>query len=51
MSEITVGGMIELLSGYPEDAVLHFEELDFYRLKIRGEKLLQVEFNEKVYED
>ncbi|WP_417446318.1 hypothetical protein [Kangiella sp.] len=49
--KITVGEMKEMLQGWPEDMELYFNGLDFYRLKQRGEKLLQVEFNQLVYEE
>jgi hypothetical protein len=49
--EITVGMFRKLLSGFDEDCVLYFGGLDFYRLKLRGDKLLQVEFDQTVYRD
>lgn len=48
---ITVGEFKEMLSHWPDDMWLDFSMLDFYRLKQRGEKLLQVEFNQLVYRD
>jgi hypothetical protein len=47
--EITVGDLIRMLQDYPEDASLSFGGLVFYRLKQRGDKLVQVEFNQPVY--
>jgi hypothetical protein len=49
--EITVGKFKEQLSVFDDDCVLFFGGLDFYRLKLRGDKLLQVEFNQPVYLD
>ena len=49
--DITVGEMKEMLEGWPDDMELSFNGLEFYRLKQRGEKLLQVEFNQFVYKD
>jgi hypothetical protein len=48
----TVGVFKELLKGWPDDYVLTFSGvLDFYRLKSRGPKLVEVEFNQTVYRD
>ena len=46
---LTVGELIQQLSVFDKDAEVSFSGLDFYRLKLRGEKLLQVEFNQSVY--
>ncbi len=51
MSEITVKELKQLLNAYSDDSVLYFGGLDFYRLKQRGDKLVQVEFNQTVYKD
>ncbi len=51
MDEITVGEFKELLDGYSDDTVLYFNGLDFYRLKLRGEKFLNVEFNQTIGAD
>lgn len=51
MAEITVGDFKRELSIFDDDAVLDFSGLDFYRLKLRGEKHVQVEFNQHVYRD
>ncbi|BBS11552.1 hypothetical protein WP5W18C01_16460 [Klebsiella aerogenes] len=48
---ITVGELLDRLSSYPRDAKISFSGLDFYRLKQRGENLIQVEFNQVVYRD
>ncbi|ORU94503.1 MAG: hypothetical protein A6F72_08850 [Cycloclasticus sp. symbiont of Poecilosclerida sp. N] len=49
--KITVGDMKDMLKDCPDDMELYFNGLDFYRLKQRDEKILQVEFNQLVYED
>jgi len=46
---ITVADLRRQLSAFPDDAELFFGGLTFYRLKTRGPKLVQVEFNENVY--
>lgn len=48
---VTVGELREQLEGYSEDAELYMGGLQFYRLKRRGEKLVQLEFNQQVYRD
>ncbi len=48
-SIITVGEFKRMLKGCNDDVELYFSGLDFYRLKMRGDKLLQVEFNQQVY--
>ena len=48
---ITVGMLMEQLSGYDKDMMLSFSGLDFYRLKQRAPDLIQVEFNQMVYRD
>lgn len=48
---ITVGELMDRLSSYPRDTKISFSGLDFYRLKRRGENLIQVEFNQVVYRD
>jgi hypothetical protein len=48
---ITVGDLRRQLEGYPDDAELFFGGLRFYRLKSRGEKLVQLEFQEQVYRE
>lgn len=49
--ETTVGELLDQLSGCPRDAVLHFEQRSFYRVKDRGRRpdgrrIIQIEFNE-----
>ena len=51
MPDITVGELIEQLKIFPPDAQLCFNELDFNRLKSRGDKLVQVEFCQQVYKN
>lgn len=49
---IKVGTLIELLKQYPDDCELMFSGgLDFYRLKLRDTKLLQVEFDQNVWKN
>jgi hypothetical protein len=48
---ITIKEFKENLSIYPDDCELSFSGLDFYRVKQRGDKLIQVEFNQSVYLD
>jgi len=51
-SRLTVGELIERLQGLPEDTEVTFGStiqgryLVFYRLKMRGDKLLHIELNE-----
>ena len=51
LENITVGDLKRMLGAYPDDAELSFSGLDFYRLKQRGEGLVQVEFNQLVYKE
>ena len=46
---ITIGDLKAALEIYPDNYSLDFSGLTFYRLKKRGEKLVQVEFNQQVY--
>jgi hypothetical protein len=48
---ITVGDMKRQLEVFNDDDELSFCGLDFYRLKRRGEGLVQVEFDQQVYKD
>lgn len=54
---MTVGDMREAIEGLADDVVFTFgstmegRELIFYRFKWRGEKLLQIELNEKLDDD
>lgn len=46
---MTVGALLDSLKGEPRDTKIIFQgSLSFYRLKRRGEDLIQVEFNEPV---
>ncbi|WP_248744016.1 MULTISPECIES: hypothetical protein [unclassified Pseudomonas] len=47
--KITVGELLDALNREPRDAEIIFQGgLNFYRLKQRGENLIQIEFNEPV---
>ncbi|WP_421173899.1 hypothetical protein [Aeromonas enteropelogenes] len=48
---ITVGELKRQLALWSDDTEVSFSGLDFYRLKGRGEKLVQIEFNQMVYKD
>jgi len=48
---ITVGQFKEMLEGANDDDELSFSGLDFYRLKRRGDDLIQVEFDQHVYKE
>jgi Mor family transcriptional regulator len=47
--EITVGELKKHLESFSDDTVIYFGGLDFYRTKPRGDKLVQIEFNQQVY--
>ena len=44
----TVGELIKQLSGYPTNTLVDFSGWDFYRVKQRGDLLVQIEFNQVV---
>lgn len=46
---LTVAQLKEHLSVFDDDALVDFSGLDFYRTKLRGEKLVNIEFNQQVY--
>ena len=46
---LTIKDLKNQLSAYEDDCEVDFSGLDFYRLKKRGDKLVQVEFNQQVY--
>ena len=50
---ITVGELKERLAALSDDCLISFghDDLAFYRLKMRGEKLVQVEFDQVVRRD
>lgn len=50
---MTVGELRQLLEDIPDDTRIYFGcfSLGFHRLKWRGEGLLQMEFNQTVWED
>lgn len=50
-SGITVGELKKQLGYYADEDELYMGGLTFYRLKRRGENLVQLEFNEVVYKD
>jgi hypothetical protein len=47
----TVGDLKRDLSIYSDDMELYFEGFDYYRVKQRGENILQIELNEKVLQN
>ena len=51
MPEITVGEFLDQLKVYPLDATLSFTHLEFNRLKMRGENLVNVEFVQQILKD
>jgi hypothetical protein len=48
---ITVGDLREQLKVFPDDAELSFSGVRFYRLKDRGNSVVQLEFQEQVYRE
>lgn len=46
---LTVGDLKRMLSAFDDGDELDFSGLDFYRLKPRGQHLVQVEFAQQVY--
>lgn len=48
---ISVGQLRQEFEGVPDDWQVSFSGLEFYRTKVRGDKLIQIEFNEPVYLD
>jgi hypothetical protein len=46
---ITVGELKKHLSLYKDDCEITFSGLNFYRTKTRGEKLVQIEFDETIH--
>jgi len=50
--KLTIGELKEMLREWPESAEIQFSGgLEFYRLKRRGEDLVQFEFSENVWRD
>lgn len=41
----------DAFKGLPDDARIGFSGLTFYRPKLRGQTMLNIEFNEHVYRD
>ncbi len=50
-SGITVGDLIEQLKVFNKNDELYMGSLTYYRLKKRGDNVVQLEFNETVYMD
>lgn len=50
---ITVGDLKKRLAAFPDDCLISFghDDLAFHRLKMRREKLVQVEFDQVVRRD
>ncbi|HKX46059.1 MAG TPA: hypothetical protein VJP77_05105 [Planctomycetota bacterium] len=52
-SNLTVGELIDHLSIFSRDATVFFggseDALTFYRTKLRGKDLVQVEFSQQIY--
>jgi hypothetical protein len=50
VQRITIGELIDHLKVFDKDSELIFgsDELTFYRTKNRGEKIVQIEFNEQI---
>jgi hypothetical protein len=46
---ITIKELKDHLSVFPDTYTIDFSGLDFYRLKMRGETHVQMEFNQQVY--
>jgi hypothetical protein len=49
--KVTVGELIEKLKIFDKDAELEFSTLEFYTLKLRGPKLVNVEFKQSIVFD
>ncbi|WP_251976102.1 hypothetical protein [Salinicola avicenniae] len=48
---ITVGEFKQLLETYDDQLELSFSGLEYHRLRQKGDKHLEVEFEEKVFKD
>jgi hypothetical protein len=50
---MTIGELKERLKNWPDDDTIIFgcEELEFYRLKRRGDYLVQLEFSQNIWKD
>jgi len=44
--KMTVGDLKDRLAGWNDDWEIQFNGLTFYRLKVRGDELVNMEFNE-----
>ena len=49
LEKITVGDLKQYLRVFDDDCEVSFSGLTFYRLKGRGDKLVQIEFGQQVY--
>lgn len=49
--KVTVGELRDQLRSFDDDWEVSFSGLDFYRTKARGEKLVQIEFDQPVWRD
>ena len=47
--KMTVGELRKQFDGIPDDWTVDFSGLDFYQVKQRDEKHVQIEFNQQVY--
>jgi hypothetical protein len=45
---LTIRDLKEMIKDYDDDIEVYFGGLDFYRLKMRDKKLVQVEFSQTV---
>ncbi|ROR60842.1 UNVERIFIED_ORG: hypothetical protein EC838_0133 [Providencia alcalifaciens] len=43
---IELGELLRQLEGYPPETRVYFSGLDFYRIKLQSENLIQIEFNQ-----
>lgn len=48
---IDVKTLIDQLQGLPDDTRVGFSGLNFYRVKWRGQTMINIEFNEHVHRD
>ncbi len=46
---IELGELLDQLKDLPRDTRVSFSGLDFYRVKKRGDNLIQIEFSQSVY--
>ncbi len=48
---VELGDLLDALQGYPRTTRVSFSGLTFYRVKQRGDDLVQIEFNQQVFLD